>query len=77
MKKSTKIKILEALGEFAITCLCFGVGLLIFSFIGEGLEYETMNGDLIALVGAIVLLVIVVACYFVVRLVKNKIKKIN
>ena len=57
-KKKNGAVLLEGLAEIVLTLICFGIGAFIVSLFGVNLESPNIDGDLIILLGIVVLVVI-------------------
>ena len=57
-KKKIGAVLLEGLAEIVLTLICFGIGAFIVSLFGVNLDSPNIDGDLIILLGIVVLVVI-------------------
>jgi len=57
-KKKIGAVILEGLVEIVLTLICFGIGAFIVSLFGVSLDSPNIDGDLIILLGIVILVVI-------------------
>jgi len=71
MKRINKGSCLEALGEFLIEIVLFGIGAAVLLMLGIDIDHEALDGDLISLIGVGVAIVIGVLIFCVVRIVQK------
>ena len=80
MKKNSMAEgLLEALLEIVVSLICFGIGAFIVSLLGVNLDWASMDGDLMMLLGLLVIaapiaffLLICALVHWLKKTVKNK-----
>ena len=66
---TSKASLLDAIIELVVTAICIGIGVLVAWLLGGDINAESTDFDLIILLGVAVVIAIILAVYFIRKLI--------
>ncbi len=66
---TSKASLLDAIIELVVTAICIGIGVLVAWLLGVDINAESTDFDLIILLGVAVVIAIILAVYFIRKLI--------